>query len=277
MRKFGIIHPQFWDWARENKLEPYVVVIGAFLLSCSHGNSLGCFRCSPVYVSDDTGMDLSAVKSAYSVLIKLDFIVYCELSKMVLVKKYLKWNPVKGSKQIVGIYKVIQSINNSFSHIACLKGILCHYIPENFKIDSQQFYFLHPNTNKKISIYTEKKSVNSKNNDYGFHVSKFFNRIQSLCHDLTIICLDKKSEFIPGKWVGQQINDQKHPEAIILCLEKALRKTNEVKYWSYLNQIMKIENGNFNEQESLAFHKEIKTDNYNKAIKNLSKGILGKI
>jgi len=117
MRDFGIIHTRFWEWAQELGLSDQAKLVAAYLLTCRHSNSLGCFRLPKEYVSADLGYSMDRVSKAYQELIDTHFLAYCEHSKYAFVVKYLLWNPPQNPKHAKGILKLIQQLPKSLSFL----------------------------------------------------------------------------------------------------------------------------------------------------------------
>lgn len=116
MRKFGIVHSRYWSWALENELDDFSKVLGSYFLSCDHGNSIGCFKCSVAYVSDDLGNPLQGVRKGFANLSETHFLLFCEISKYVFLPKYLKWNPLQNINQVKGALKIIETLPSSFTN-----------------------------------------------------------------------------------------------------------------------------------------------------------------
>ncbi|MCP4116489.1 MAG: hypothetical protein GY737_13975 [Desulfobacteraceae bacterium] len=104
----------------EKGLDETSKVLGAYLLSCEHGNSLGCFRCSQAYAADDLGYPIDTVSIGYEKLAKNDFLIFCEKSRFVLIPKYLRWNPFQNKNHAKGTLKLINEIPSSFTLAANL-------------------------------------------------------------------------------------------------------------------------------------------------------------
>ena len=115
MRDFGIIHTRFWEWAQEAELSDQSKLVAAYLLTCRHSNSLGCFRIPKEYVSADLGYSIDRVSKAYQELIDTGFLLFCDRSKYAFLPKYLRWNPPQNPKHAKGILKLVQQLPSTFS------------------------------------------------------------------------------------------------------------------------------------------------------------------
>jgi len=110
MRDFGILNTHYWSWVKKNKLSQGSAIIGAYLLTCHHGNSLGCFVCPPEFAAFETGYDIHTVSNAYLELIKHELITYCGETGIVFFPKYMKWNKPQNLKHAVGIVNILCSL-----------------------------------------------------------------------------------------------------------------------------------------------------------------------
>lgn len=135
MRDFGIIHIRFWEWALEHRLSDQAKLVAAYLLTCRHSNSLGCFRIPKEYVSADMGYGMERVSKAYIELMESGFLLYCEHSKYAFLPNYLRWNRPQNPKHAKGILKLITQLPSTFSLKqsilgSCEKYLVPHLDPE---------------------------------------------------------------------------------------------------------------------------------------------------
>lgn len=114
MRDFGLIHTRYWTWAQEHGLSDSAKLIGAYILTCEHGNSLGCFRCPKAYVAEDLGYSIDTVSKGYGILESKGLIRYCEASKWLLIPKFLHWNRIQNPKHASSVLKNVSQIPSSF-------------------------------------------------------------------------------------------------------------------------------------------------------------------
>lgn len=110
MREYGAIHTRYWTWAQEVGLSDSAKLLGAYLLTSPHSNSLGCYRVPKNYIADDLGYSIDRVSKGYSELENHHFLTYCEATKFLLLRKYLKWNPIQNTKHGIGVGKLALQI-----------------------------------------------------------------------------------------------------------------------------------------------------------------------
>lgn len=127
MRDFGVVHTRFWPWAQENQLNDTERVIGLYILTCEHSNSLGCFRLPKAYIAEDLGYGIDRVSKGLISLCEKGFLAYCETTKHVIITKYLKWNPPQNQKHAKGIIKLAHQIPKSSQLIETLIDSLIQY------------------------------------------------------------------------------------------------------------------------------------------------------
>lgn len=124
MRNYGVIHSRYWTWAQEQGLDVYATLMGAYLLSCDHSNSAGCYRIPLEYIASDLGQTVDRVSTACQQLINTDFMAYCPCSKWILIKKYLFWNPAQNLSHSKAIIKMLKQVPSSFGLIDKLQESL---------------------------------------------------------------------------------------------------------------------------------------------------------
>jgi len=127
MRDFGVIHTRYWTWAVEEGLSNEAKLLGAYLLTSAHSNSLGCYRLPKAYVQADLGCDLATVASLFAELAGNGFLCYCEKTSYLLLSKYLKWNPVQNKNHGKAIEKLVAKVPSSFAHRNKLREALAEY------------------------------------------------------------------------------------------------------------------------------------------------------
>lgn len=136
MRDFGLIHTRYWAWAQEHGLSDSAKLIGAYLLTCEHGNSLGCFRCPKAYVAEDLGYSIDTVSKGYAILESKSLIRYCEASKWLLIPKFLHWNRIQNPKHASSVLKNVAQIPSSFQLGETLVESLKKYGGKHLDLDS---------------------------------------------------------------------------------------------------------------------------------------------
>lgn len=74
MRQYGIVPSKFWIEAKEKGLSDDGKQLMAYLMSCHHGNSIGCFRMPVAYIADDLGWGFERVSQTLSETVSKGFL-----------------------------------------------------------------------------------------------------------------------------------------------------------------------------------------------------------
>lgn len=110
MRDHGRLSTAFWASPDIKPLEVDAKLLAVFLIAGPHSNMAGVFRAPNGYVSDDLVWTIGRVSDGFRVLQERGFATRCIRTEWVVIHRYLKWNPVRGPKQIEGLMKVLRTI-----------------------------------------------------------------------------------------------------------------------------------------------------------------------
>lgn len=89
-------------------------------------------------------------------------------------------------------------------------------------------------------------------NHFSVKFAACFIEIKQICDELWRRQL-KSNRWSPYQWVQKQANLKRHPEAVLYALQRLNTEWKTIKnIWAYLESIMKIENGNYNEREYIS-------------------------
>ncbi|MBY0241830.1 MAG: hypothetical protein K2X55_21210 [Burkholderiaceae bacterium] len=92
MRDYGKVYTAFWTSEDVQSMTEDERTLALYLLTCPHGNMLGCFRLPNAYASDDLKWTPERVSKGFAGLVAKGYIDRCERSHWVLIRRYLKWN-----------------------------------------------------------------------------------------------------------------------------------------------------------------------------------------
>lgn len=132
MREYGKIHSAFWMSESVRLLSDDGKMLALYLLTCPHGNMLGCFRIPDGYVSDDLGWPLERVSKGFNELFDNGFSNRCSASKWVLIYNFLEYNPFENPNVGKAAGKVYSTIPSNLPAKAELTRILrdsCPFFP----------------------------------------------------------------------------------------------------------------------------------------------------
>jgi hypothetical protein len=212
MREYGAIHTRYWSWAQEVGLSESSKLLGAYLLTSQHSNSLGCYRIPKGYVSEDLGYSIDRVSKGFLELGKHSFLAYCEDTKYLLLIKYLKWNPIQNAKHGKGVSKIATNI------------------PRNCKIIELLIKSLKDFGGK----YLEKNLTDtlyhtlSKENDIDYRYTDQ-DTDQDTDIDNTIYCPEQSSE-----------QDVPKPDSLIILLPTNKKNVSHPVYQSYIDEMQEL-------------------------------------
>lgn len=123
------------------------------------------------------------------------------------------------------------------------------------------------------------KSV--KNSDFSINLSDTFLKINEVCEKMLKLPVKKntkKASFNPMAWAQKQVNSKKHPGAILKCLDFVILLWDTTgDPWGSCTENLKKFNGNFNEQEAIAIHEDLKNNYNNNQLSELTSGLLKEI
>ena len=74
MRSYGSIPSKFWIEAKEKGLSDDGRQLMAYLMTCHHGNSIGCFRMPVAYIAEDLGWAFERVSTTLSETVSKGFL-----------------------------------------------------------------------------------------------------------------------------------------------------------------------------------------------------------
>jgi hypothetical protein len=129
MRDYGVVRVRFWDWAKRKKLTPEAKEMALYLLTCPHGNSLGCFRLPMAYLCDDLGVVAKAAAKTLTELQRVGFIHLDEEdSGWTWIVDYLEHNPMPNGNVGKAVGKMLEQVPRAVSFYADLLASL-HGLP----------------------------------------------------------------------------------------------------------------------------------------------------
>lgn len=93
MREYGKVFTTFWQSDDMRGLSEDGRMLALYLMTCPHGNMLGCFRMPESYAAEDLQWESGRVREGFSELFAKGFAYRCERTFWVFIRQYLKWNP----------------------------------------------------------------------------------------------------------------------------------------------------------------------------------------
>lgn len=92
MRDYGKVYTSFWTSEDTRALSEDGRTLALYLLTCEHGNMLGCFRIPDAYAAEDLQWEYERVSKGFEELFEKGFSYRCDRTFWVVIQHYLKWN-----------------------------------------------------------------------------------------------------------------------------------------------------------------------------------------
>jgi len=120
--------------------------------------------------------------------------------------------------------------------------------------------------------------LNLKAKGYQVQTADYFEDIKNKCCKIDKLPVNGLDSVNPHAWVQYQIKKKSHPGAISLALGRIIENWDKVEKtrFGYLNHIVGIESGNFNEAETIKIHNDLKKLMPEQLV-SLTRGLLKKI
>lgn len=116
MREYGQIQSSFWGDPDIRSLDDVSKLMAAYLLTSPHTNGLGCFRLPLGYLSDDLRKGIETVSKGYAELYQTGFLSRCDETDFILIRNFLKWNPISNPKVAKARVKEFDLIPKKFRY-----------------------------------------------------------------------------------------------------------------------------------------------------------------
>lgn len=124
MRDYGKVYTVFWTSDDVQGMTEDERTLALYLLTCPHGNMIGCFRLPAAYASEDMKWSAERVSKGFNGLAAKGYINRCERTSWVLIKRYLKWNQFENPNVGKAAGKLFGSITAPTSVKAALAAAL---------------------------------------------------------------------------------------------------------------------------------------------------------
>lgn len=115
MRDYGKIRATFWTDEKTAGLSVPAKLLACYLLSCPHGNAIGCFRLPVGYICEDLHWDSESAHEALSELSAIRFLYRSE-DGWIFIRKFLHHNVIENSNVGKACMKMIAGVPRTFPH-----------------------------------------------------------------------------------------------------------------------------------------------------------------
>lgn len=129
MREYGKVYTAFWTSEDVTAMTEDERTLALYLLTCPHGNMVGCFRLPEAYASDDLKWSAERVSKGFSGLVSKGYIYRCERSNWVVILRYLKWNQFENPNVGKAAGKLFESLSAPLMAKAALAAALREFSP----------------------------------------------------------------------------------------------------------------------------------------------------
>lgn len=129
MRDYGKVYTAFWTSEDARGLSEDGRTLALYLLTCPHGNMIGCFRLTNAYAADDLSWDVERVSKGFDELALKGYAYRCERSFWVVINRYLKWNQFENPNVGKAAGKLFEAITPPHDVKALLVKALREYSP----------------------------------------------------------------------------------------------------------------------------------------------------
>lgn len=120
MRDYGRIRSRFWGDEEIVALTGGPKLLACYLMTCAHGNAIGCFRLPLGYIAEDLRAMPSQVAVDMVVLEDIGFVLRDPATGWVLIPNHLKHNPIENPKVGIACARLLDAVPDAFPFLADL-------------------------------------------------------------------------------------------------------------------------------------------------------------
>lgn len=110
MRDFGTVASAFWEDDKVRGMSDRAKLLALYLLTGPSSNLVGCYRLHPDYMAEDLNWPREAVWEALEEVCQTGFASFCGKTHLVLLPRYLKWNPFSNPNVSKKALKIIDTL-----------------------------------------------------------------------------------------------------------------------------------------------------------------------
>lgn len=110
MREYGQIQTSYWTDPDIQPLSDQAKILGAYLLTGTHSNGIGCYRLPQGYVMEDLNWSFETISKSFGELLEIGFIQQDNRTGWVFIPKFLHWNPIRNPNVATKITKEFHSV-----------------------------------------------------------------------------------------------------------------------------------------------------------------------
>lgn len=110
---YSKIDARFWDDEKVLTLSPDARYLLIYLLTTKHRNVLGCYQLPKAYALEDTRLPEKRFSNAWRELFGSGIAIYEEDTRMILLKNFLRYNPIENPNQVKGALTKLEGLPRS--------------------------------------------------------------------------------------------------------------------------------------------------------------------
>ena len=110
---YSKIDARFWDDEKVLTLSPDSRYLLIYLLTTKHRNVLGCYKLPKAYALEDTKLPEKRFSHAWRELFGSGIVIYEEDTRMILLKNFLRYNPIENPNQVKGALTKLEGLPRS--------------------------------------------------------------------------------------------------------------------------------------------------------------------
>lgn len=111
--RYSRVMSRFWGDEKVLVWDDDMKLLALYILTCPHGNMLGCFRLPKLYICEDLRWDAKRLDKPFAKLLEEEFMKYDEEARSILIKNYLIHNPIENENQAKAAVKKLKELPKS--------------------------------------------------------------------------------------------------------------------------------------------------------------------
>ena len=128
MSRYVNIATRIWHDEKFRELPDDAKMLFIYLLTCPHGNMCGLFYLPALYACHDLGW----TEERYAATLGLLQEQVCTDEDVVLIKNFVRYNPIKGSKQAIGAARRLQEVPETSLMVHFLEILKENTLPDDY-------------------------------------------------------------------------------------------------------------------------------------------------
>lgn len=132
MSRYATIYTKIWQDETFKTLDSDAQMLFIYLLTSPHSNLIGFYYLPMAYVAEDLGNPCETLSEPFRNLCERGLIEYDSAAKVVLVRNYLKYNPIQNPNQAKGAVSMLKNMPRTHLLAAFLECVEKH-CPNHFE------------------------------------------------------------------------------------------------------------------------------------------------